>query len=127
MVEQDFALPVLASLLWFFVFDSFTGVQVITMGATSADRFSYDGNPRWEVADRSVLNLLEQTPPFLLGLWLHALAASPTTAARLGWWWLMLRASYPVAFAYPSMSPSLWGVQRRLGTSRASNGRLPHL
>ena len=36
MFEQDFALPVLASLLWFFVFDSFTGVQVITMGATSA-------------------------------------------------------------------------------------------
>lgn len=72
------------------------------------------------VMDRSVGNLLEQTPPFLLGLWLHALAASPTTAARLGWWWLMLRASYPVAFAYPSMSPSLWGVQRRLGISWVS-------
>ena len=71
--EQDFVLPVLASLLWFFVFDSFTAVQVITMGATSADRFSYDGNPRWEVADRSVLNLLEQTPLFLTILWTHAI------------------------------------------------------
>ena len=27
----------------------------------------------------------------------------------------MLRASYPIAFAYPSMSPRLWGLQRRLG------------
>jgi len=67
------------------------------------------------VMDRTVGNLLEQTPPFLLGLWLHAMAASPEVAARLGWWWLMLRASYPIAFAYPSMSPRLWGLQRRLG------------
>ena len=64
--------------------------------------------------------MLEQTPPFLLGLWLHAMTASPATAARLGWWWLMLRASYPVAFAYPSMSPRLWGLQRRLGISYVS-------
>ena len=69
------------------------------------------------VMDRTVGNLLEQTPPFLLGLWLHAMAASPAVAARLGWWWLMLRASYPFAFAHPSMSPRLWGLQRRLGIS----------
>ena len=72
------------------------------------------------VMDRSVGNLLEQTPPFLLGLWLHAMAATPLGAARLGWIWLLLRASYPVAFAYPSMSPALWGVQRRLGISWVS-------
>ena len=35
------------------------------------------------VMDRTVGNLLEQTPPFLLGLWLHAMAASPEVAARL--------------------------------------------
>jgi len=70
--------------------------------------------------DRSVGNLLEQTPPFLIGVWLHALTATPVGAARLGWLWLMLRASYPIAFAYPSMSPALWGVQRRLGISWVS-------
>ena len=40
------------------------------------------------VMDRTVGNLLEQTPPFLLGLWLHAMAASPEVAARC---WLGLR------------------------------------
>jgi uncharacterized membrane protein YecN with MAPEG domain len=51
------------------------------------------------VMDRSVGNLLEQTPPFLLAVWLHALIASPTWAAQLGWAWLILRAFYPFAFA----------------------------
>merc|ERR1712023_39298 len=67
--------------------------------------------------DRSVGNLLEQTPPFLLSLWLHALTASADDAAWLGWIWLLLRATYPVAFAHPSMTPALWGVQRRIGIS----------
>lgn len=70
--------------------------------------------------DRSVGNMLEQTPPFLLGVWLHALAASPDDAARLGWIWLLLRASYPLAFAYPSMTPALWGLQRSIGISWVS-------
>ena len=79
--EQDFVLPVLASLLWFFVFDCFTGVQVMTMHGTSAHRFSYDGNPRWEVADRSVLNLLEQTPLFLPILWPTRSSSTRTSRA----------------------------------------------
>ena len=54
--------------------------------------------------DRSVGNMLEQTPPFLLALWLHALTASAADAAWFGWLWLMLRALYPFAFAHPSMS-----------------------
>ena len=70
--------------------------------------------------DRSVGNMLEQTPPFLLGLWLHALVASAEHAALLGWLWLLLRASYPVAFANPSWSPGLWGVQRIVGISWVS-------
>ena len=35
------------------------------------------------VMDRTVGNLLEQTPPFLLGLWLHAMAASPEVAGGM--------------------------------------------
>ena len=70
--------------------------------------------------DRSVGNLLEQTPPFLLALWLHALLVSSHDAASLGWVWLLLRASYPLAFAHPSWSPSLWGVQRSIGISWVS-------
>lgn len=70
--------------------------------------------------DRSVGNLLEQTPPFLLALWLHALTVSPHAAAWYGWLWLLLRASYPIAFAFPSMSPAMWGVQRLVGISWVS-------
>lgn len=51
------------------------------------------------ICDRSVGNMLEQTPPFLLGLWLHALMVSPAASAQLGWAWLCLRAVYPFAFA----------------------------
>lgn len=67
--------------------------------------------------DRTVGNMLEQTPPFLLSIWLHAIIGSPATAARFGWIWLLLRACYPVAFAHPSMSPGLWDAQRQLGIS----------
>lgn len=51
------------------------------------------------IMERSVGNMLEQSPPFLLGLWMHAAIATPDSAAKLGWCWLLLRACYPVAFA----------------------------
>ena len=70
--------------------------------------------------DRTVGNMLEQTPPFLVSIWLHALTVSPTTSAYCGWSWLLLRALYPVGFAHPSMSPALWEAQRRLGISWVS-------
>ena len=73
---------------------------------------------RWWAAQ--LASLLEQTPPFLLAVWLHALTASPVNAAWLGWVWLLLRAAYPIGFAHPSMTPMLWGVQRRLGISWVS-------
>lgn len=72
------------------------------------------------VMDRSVGNMLEQTPPFLLGVWLHAIAVSPEDAAWYGWFWLVMRATYPIMFAHPSMSPALWNAQRRFGISWVS-------
>ena len=66
---------------------------------------------------RSVGNLLEQSPPFLVSLWLHAFTDSPDDAAWFGWLWLLLRASYPIVFAHPSMAPAMWDAQRRLGIS----------
>ena len=44
--EQDLCCLCRAAVV--LVFDRFTGVQVMTMHGTSAHRFSYDGNPRWE-------------------------------------------------------------------------------
>ena len=48
--------------------------------------------------DRTVGNLLEQSIPFLLSLWLHATYVDVGTASRLGWLWLFSRAAYPFAF-----------------------------
>lgn len=49
--------------------------------------------------DRTVGNMLEQSLPFLLGVWLYALTISPVSAAYYGWAWLGLRALYPIGFA----------------------------
>ena len=37
------------------------------------------------------MNLTEQTPPFLVALWLHATFVSISTAAQYGWFWLAMR------------------------------------
>ena len=50
-------------------------------------------------ADRTAGNMMEQSLPFLIALWLHGLFVSPIGAAKLGWCWLASRALYPVAFA----------------------------
>ena len=70
--------------------------------------------------DRTVGNMLEQSLPFLLSLWLNALTGSPHDASWYGWIWLLLRATYPVGFAHPDMTPALWCVQRKLGISWVS-------
>lgn len=43
-------------------------------------------------------DLCEQTPPFLVGLWLHAFFAATPLTSQLGWTWLLLRATYPFVF-----------------------------
>lgn len=46
-------------------------------------------------------NYLEQTPPFLAALWLHAAFVSPTSAAAAGWAWVGSRALYPWVYRLP--------------------------
>ena len=53
-LEQDFTLPVLATLSWVLVFQIFLGGQAMTCAMTKASRFSYEGNPRWETGPHSV-------------------------------------------------------------------------
>ena len=50
-------------------------------------------------ADRTVGNMMEQSLPFLVSLWLHAIFVDIGSAAQLGWIWLLFRAIYPVVFA----------------------------
>ncbi len=49
--------------------------------------------------DRTVGNMLEQSFPFLVSLWLHAFYADVGSAAQLGWIWLLFRAIYPAVFS----------------------------
>lgn len=52
------------------------------------------------VMERTVGNYVEQSLPFLLGLWMNAAIATPADAAKLGWTWLLLRCCYPLCFAH---------------------------
>ena len=54
--------------------------------------------------DRTVGNMMEQAIPFLLSLWLCAVFESPVYAAKLGWYWLLFRAAYPIGY----YSRSFW-------------------
>ena len=69
--------------------------------APSLAEVKYGGKGAVLAADRAVANFLEQTPPFLLALLLHAALVSASGAARCGWIWLGARAIYPFVFAKP--------------------------
>lgn len=59
------------------------------------DRYR-SAHPEMLRADRAVQNTLEQMGPFLVAMWMYALAVSPTAAAGLGGVYVALRAVYPV-------------------------------
>lgn len=50
------------------------------------------------ISDRTFLNMLEQCPLFLTGLWMHAIFVSPETAATAGWLYIVFRSMYPFLF-----------------------------
>jgi len=50
------------------------------------------------VADRSVANTLEQSFPFLILLWVHALFVNPATSCTLGWIYVVTRFLYPLTY-----------------------------
>lgn len=58
----------------------------------------YSKSARVRAADRTVGNYLEQSPGFLVSLWLHAAFVSPVNAAAFGWAWLGFRLLYPWAY-----------------------------
>jgi hypothetical protein len=61
-------------------------------------KYGNEGNKLTLTGDRSVGNLMEQTPLFLLSLWLHAAFVDPSGAAFWGWLWIVSRSIYPFAF-----------------------------
>jgi len=53
-----------------------------------------------KIAERGLLNTLEQMPLFLLGMWLHAIFVNPRTTAAIGWFYVVPRALYPTAYGF---------------------------
>eukprot|EP00929_Paragymnodinium_shiwhaense_P009599 TRINITY_DN113826_c0_g1_i1.p1 TRINITY_DN113826_c0_g1~~TRINITY_DN113826_c0_g1_i1.p1 ORF type:complete len:109 (+),score=16.06 TRINITY_DN113826_c0_g1_i1:73-399(+) len=95
LADQDYALPIVATCLYFLLFQ-FLFVNQITAkmklgDPKSANRFDYR-NKYWEMADRSYLNFLEQTPQFLVSMWLFALFCSAEGAGRAGILYIVARA-----------------------------------
>ena len=70
----------------------------------------YSKSARVRAADRTVGNYLEQTPAFLVSLWLHAAFVSPVNAAAFGWVWIGARSVYPWAYRlkFPGVFLSTW-------------------
>ena len=78
LTAQDFSVPIFITLAYFQLFDAFTLQQVAAKsagGGSSMPRFDYS-NKRWEMADRTHGNFMEQTPSFLIHLWAYALFIS---------------------------------------------------
>merc|ERR1711939_661250 len=56
------------------------------------------GQQNW--GERAFGNLNEQSPMFLVAIWLHALFVSPDNAATLGWVYLALRILYVMIWMF---------------------------
>merc|ERR1719203_1353809 len=52
------------------------------------------------IAERGLMNTLEQMPIFIMGLWLHAVFVNPATTAICGWFYVVPRALYTCAYGY---------------------------
>ena len=54
-------------------------------------------------AKRTVGNLMEQTPIFLVGVWLHAVFVNPLSAAQIAWTWLAVQCILSTCMGYSAL------------------------
>merc|ERR1712146_769027 len=64
-----------------------------------SNRFDYSYE-RWKIADRSLMNVVEQTGVFFTLLWAHAVFVDAPMAGTLGLVALLARSLYPLLRAY---------------------------
>uniref|UniRef100_A0A7S0AEM7 Uncharacterized protein n=1 Tax=Pyrodinium bahamense TaxID=73915 RepID=A0A7S0AEM7_9DINO len=101
---QDYSLPILVTLVYFVLFQLFMVNQVkakIDAGKgdpAKLNRFDYS-NKFWEMADRSFMNFLEQTPAFVSLMWLCAVFCNAESAGTAGLVYCVARAAFPVLWA----------------------------
>ena len=95
--EQDFSLTILVTVAYFFLFEIWMGNQIRCKPSTH--RFDHR-DKTWECADRSFSNLVEQSPAFLVLLWLYAFFVDSHTSGVLGGTYLAFRAFFPLFWAW---------------------------
>eukprot|EP00931_Biecheleriopsis_adriatica_P001597 TRINITY_DN101997_c0_g1_i1.p1 TRINITY_DN101997_c0_g1~~TRINITY_DN101997_c0_g1_i1.p1 ORF type:complete len:192 (+),score=32.19 TRINITY_DN101997_c0_g1_i1:69-644(+) len=101
---DEYALPVVATVLYFFMWNSFLMQQLMMRG--SANERAYQmGRPfhrfdysfaEWEMADRTLMNTQEQMVGFLLPMWLYAVFCNAHAAGVLGIIYVVFRFLYPI-------------------------------
>lgn len=97
---QDFRLPVLATVAWALMTQAFGLVQIFAKvnhprKADPNSRFDYTYE-RWRVADRTMMNSVEQHAVFLSIVWMHAVFVDAPMAGALGLAAVASRAMYPI-------------------------------
>jgi hypothetical protein len=63
-----------------------------------AIKYGNAGGRQMLEATRTAGNIIEQSVPFLVALWMHAALVDVRAAAKLGWMWLAFRSFYPLVF-----------------------------
>ena len=114
--SDNFAATISTSLLWVLLFTLFimheSASTFITLAKLKAEakkngkkppsfasvKYGSSGGLPILRAKRTTGNFLEQSLPFLLGVWLHAFFVSPYTAGLYGWCWLSVRSFYPLVY-----------------------------
>ena len=99
-LAQDFALPVLATVAWAMMTQAFGLVQIFASASHPRksdpnSRFDYTYE-RWRVADRTMMNSVEQHGVFLGMVWMHAVFVDAPMAGALGLAAVASRAMYPI-------------------------------
>lgn len=86
--------PVLVTLTWIWGFYNCIGAQLgVKMGDKGDAKAAF-------VAERSLMNTLEQSVPFLSLLWMQAAFVDAAIATSVGWFYVALRMLYPLAYTY---------------------------
>jgi uncharacterized MAPEG superfamily protein len=86
---------VVASAFFWIVWYSLLGSQVGTKMSNEPDEYKDQAKL---IADRGVINTMEQMIPFFVLVWLNALFVNPHTAAGLAWIFLLCRFVYPMFY-----------------------------
>lgn len=90
--------------VWVIVWYTLLGNQVAVRFANKPDAYKEQAS---NIALRGVVNGQEQSLPFLVLIWLHALFVNPRTSVPLAWIFVICRYLYPFAYGFYGQMNSL--------------------